>query len=128
VEISVSKAIFVSAFVIFALISGAMFAARTNPYSWQGPYLGINAGSQWSRLHNSSAKPSGIVGGVQAGYNVQFSQFVFGGETDLQWSSADDTFAPCRLGHRRGRRNCAGWELESRSRIPLRGGPGWKFL
>jgi hypothetical protein len=29
---------------------------------------------------------------AQAGYNVQYSQFVLA-ETDLQWPAADDTFA-----------------------------------
>ena len=33
------------------------------------------------------------VGGGQVGYNWQTGQFVFGGETDLQVSGADDTFA-----------------------------------
>jgi outer membrane immunogenic protein len=83
--------------VLFALTSSATIAAdyppRTSSYSWQGPYAGINAGYQSSRLANNSADPSGIAGGVQAGYNVQFGQFVFGGETDLQASSANDTFA-----------------------------------
>ena len=37
------------------------------------------------------------LGGVQAGYNVQYSQFVFGGETDLQVSGANDTFAPWKF-------------------------------
>ena len=98
------KAIFVSAFVLFALISSAAFAAddapyppRANSYSWQGPYAGVNVGYQWSKLNNSSADPSGIIGGVQAGTNVQFGQFVFGGETDLQWSNANDTFAPWKF-------------------------------
>ena len=36
----------------------------------------------------------GIAGGIQVGYNWQSGQFVFGGETDLQLSGADDTFAP----------------------------------
>jgi len=35
--------------------------------------------------------------GVQAGYNVQYSQFVFGGETDVQVSGANDTFAPWKF-------------------------------
>jgi outer membrane immunogenic protein len=99
-----SKAIFVSAFVIFAPTCSAVFAAdyasypaQTNSYRWQGPYVGVNAGYQWSRLSNSSADPSGIAGGVQAGANVQFGQFVFGGETDLQLSNANDTFAPWKF-------------------------------
>ena len=48
-------------------------------------------------VSNSPANPSGITGGVQAGYNVQYGQFVFGGETDLQVTDADDRFAPWKF-------------------------------
>jgi hypothetical protein len=34
---------------------------------------------------------------LQAGYNWQNGQFVFGGETDLQVTGADDTFAPYKF-------------------------------
>ena len=30
---------------------------------------------------------------MQAGYNWQYGRFVFGGETDLQFTDADDKFA-----------------------------------
>ncbi len=70
--------------------------ARPSGYSWQGPYVGANLGYQWG-IGNNSANPSGVAGGVQAGYNVQRSQFVFGGETDLQVSGANDTFAPWKF-------------------------------
>ncbi len=62
-------------------------------YSWVGPYLGFNLGYQWGSTTNSGARPSGLMGGIQGGYNWQIGQFVFGGETDLQVSDADDTFA-----------------------------------
>ena len=64
---------------------------------WQGPYVGANLGYQWSGINNNPASPSGIAGGVQAGYNVQYGQFVFGGETDLQVTGANDTFAPWKF-------------------------------
>ena len=41
----------------------------------------------------AASKPSGVAGGVQAGYNWQIGSFVFGGETDLQLSDADHRFA-----------------------------------
>jgi outer membrane immunogenic protein len=41
--------------------------------------------------------PSGLEGGLQAGYNWQSGQFVFGGETDIQVSGTDDTFAPWKF-------------------------------
>ena len=68
--------------------------APLNVYSWAGPYLGINAGYQWGNTTNNPTSPSGFAGGVQAGYNWQSGMFVFGAETDLQLSGADDTFAP----------------------------------
>jgi outer membrane immunogenic protein len=61
-------------------------------YYWCGPYLGVNAGVQRGELSNSTARPSGVFGGVQGGYNWQFGQWVAGWEADFQFSSADDTF------------------------------------
>lgn len=66
-------------------------------YSWMGPYLGGNIGYQWGDTSNNPTQPSGIAGGVQAGYNWQTGQFVFGGEADIQLSGADDTFAPWKF-------------------------------
>ncbi|MGB6537587.1 MAG: outer membrane protein [Xanthobacteraceae bacterium] len=63
-------------------------------YSWAGPYLGATLGYEWGSVDNNPTKPSGIVGGVEAGYNWQNGAFVFGGETDLQLSGADDTLSP----------------------------------
>src|ERR1700742_1282003 len=60
---------------------------------WQGPYLGANIGYQWGSVSNFGHEPSGVMGGIQGGYNWQSGQFVFGGETDLQMSDADDRFA-----------------------------------
>ena len=62
-------------------------------YSWNGAYVGLNLGYQWGRVDNLALNPSGPNGGLQAGYNWQTGQFVLGGETDLQLSGADDTFA-----------------------------------
>ena len=42
-------------------------------------------------------EPSGILGGVQGGYNWQSGQFVFGGEADIQITGADDTAAPFKF-------------------------------
>ena len=59
-----------------------------------GPYLGANVGYEWGSVSNNPTKPSGIAGGIEAGYNWQFGQFVTGVETDIQASAASDTFAP----------------------------------
>ena len=69
------------------------------PYArgWQGFYAGVNVGYQWGDINNNPTSPSGIAGGVQAGYNWVFNQFVIGVETDLQVSGAEDTFAPWKF-------------------------------
>ncbi|WP_439396372.1 outer membrane protein [Bradyrhizobium sp. PMVTL-01] len=68
-----------------------------NAYSWAGPYLGGNIGYEWGSVDNNPAKPSGFVGGVQAGYNFQNGAWVFGVEGDIQAAGADDTFAPWKF-------------------------------
>jgi outer membrane immunogenic protein len=67
-------------------------------YSWAGLYLGGNLGYAWGSVDNNPVKPSGFVGGVQAGYNWQPSpSWVFGVEGDLQVTGADETFAPWKF-------------------------------
>jgi outer membrane immunogenic protein len=62
--------------------------------SWAGPYLGAQLGYEWGTVSNNPTRPEGFQGGVEAGYNWQFGQFVVGGETDLNISGAQDTSAP----------------------------------
>ncbi|HEX7882466.1 MAG TPA: porin family protein, partial [Afipia sp.] len=59
--------------------------------SWIGPYIGGNLGYGWGDVSNSGAKPSGVLGGIQAGYNWQNGAWVAGIEGDLQLNSSDDT-------------------------------------
>ncbi len=66
-------------------------------YRWQGAYLGANLGYQWGSVSNNPTQPSGIAGGIQAGYNWQFGNFVLGGETDINLSAAEDVFAPWKF-------------------------------
>jgi len=68
--------------------------ATLGAYSWAGPYLGANLGYEWGAVSNNPTKPSGLEGGIEAGYNWQFGQFVTGVEGDLNVSGAEDTFAP----------------------------------
>ncbi|SDR63381.1 outer membrane immunogenic protein [Rhizobiales bacterium GAS113] len=83
------------------------------PFTWTGFYVGVNAGGAWAngnRNNNglfpfvgavpvgtfvpavasrSGGNNSGFIGGVQAGYNYQFSPgqgFVLGVETDIDWA------------------------------------------
>jgi len=66
-------------------------------YSWTGFYAGLNLGYQWGKVTSSGIDPGGIAGGGQIGYNWQTGQFVFGIETDIQASAANDTFAPYKF-------------------------------
>ncbi|MEI9803192.1 MAG: outer membrane protein [Pseudolabrys sp.] len=66
-------------------------------YNWAGAYAGLNLGYEWGKITNVNVSPSGLIGGLQGGYNWQNGQFVFGGETDLQITGADDTFAPYKF-------------------------------
>jgi outer membrane immunogenic protein len=66
-------------------------------YSWAGLYLGGNLGYAWGSVENNLTKPSGLAGGVQAGYNWQSGPLVFGAEGDIQASAASDTFAPYKF-------------------------------
>ena len=70
-----------------------------NAYSWAGPYLGGNLGYAWGSVDNNPTKPSGIAGGVQAGYNWQQpgNPWVFGIEGDIQATGAEETFAPWKF-------------------------------
>jgi outer membrane immunogenic protein len=71
--------------------------APAGVYNWSGPYAGLNIGYEWGKVTNTVGEPSGIAGGGQVGYNWQSGQFVFGAETDIQFSGADDTFAPWKF-------------------------------
>jgi len=68
-----------------------------NMYSWAGPYLGGNLGWDWGSVANNPTRPSGFVGGAQAGYNFQTGPWVFGIEGDIQGTGASDTFAPWKF-------------------------------
>ena len=72
---------------------------RFDSFSWAGPYLGGNIGYAWGSVANNPTKPSGFVGGVQAGYNWQQpgSPWVFGLEGDIQATGAEETFAPWKF-------------------------------
>lgn len=100
------KSIFGAAVLAAAMISNAATAAdlgynraaaQMTGYRWQGLYLGANLGYQWSTITNNPTSPSGFMGGLQLGYNWQTGQFVYGVETDLQLSGADDVSSPWKF-------------------------------
>jgi outer membrane immunogenic protein len=66
-------------------------------YNWFGPYIGGTLGWEWGTVSNNPTKPSGVAGGVQAGYNWQNGPWVFGAEGDIQVTGAEDTFAPWKF-------------------------------
>jgi outer membrane immunogenic protein len=105
-EVAMLKTVFAAVLAALSLVSSAALAADVMPYSgparsggyyWQGPYVGANLGYQWGSTTNDPTNPSGVAGGLQGGYNWQVGQFVFGGETDIQLSTADDVFAPWKF-------------------------------
>jgi opacity protein-like surface antigen len=70
---------------------------------WTGLYVGVHAGGAFSGENASSGfigtpvtwstNPSGVIGGLQFGYNYQFSpNWLVGAELDLSWSSASGNF------------------------------------
>jgi outer membrane immunogenic protein len=71
--------------------------APASGFNWTGGYVGANAGYEWGSVTNNNTSPSGLEGGLQGGYNWQSGQFVYGAETDIQISGADDTFAPYKF-------------------------------
>jgi len=71
--------------------------APLSSYGWVGPYLGGNLGYAWGAASNNPTRPAGFVGGIDAGYNWQAGEFVFGAEADFQLSGANDTFAPWKF-------------------------------
>jgi len=73
------------------------YAPPPSVYNWTGLYAGLNLGYEWGRVTNIGIDPAGFAGGGQLGYNWQIGQFVFGAETDIQFSGADDTFAPYKF-------------------------------
>jgi outer membrane immunogenic protein len=81
------------------------------PWSWTGFYVGANIGAVWGRdsvsddptgspvanwiglfsVGTANANSTGVIGGIQAGYNWQFSSLVVGIEGDISFSSRDHT-------------------------------------
>lgn len=64
------------------------------PYGWAGPYVGAAAGYEWGWVSNNPTQPAGPAGGIEGGYNWQSGSFVYGGEADLDVSTASATIAP----------------------------------
>lgn len=101
-------------------------------HSWSGIYVGLNLGGAFGDFSaNAKSGPltadlgsvsaSGILGGAQAGAQLQYQHFVYGVEADFQGSSQDhsDTY------------NVAGTPVTVTASMPwfatVRGRLGWAF-
>jgi outer membrane immunogenic protein len=80
-----------------SLISTASAAPRQKPvyaqaapvFTWTGFYVGVHTGwgwATWSATGSSDAHGNGVIGGVQAGYNHQFGNYVVGIEGEFSFS------------------------------------------
>jgi outer membrane immunogenic protein len=80
------------------------------PFSWTGFYLGAHVGGAFGTAGNSypatttlgDFDTSGFVGGIHAGYNYQWDQFVLGAEADFDGTSlrkreTDPAFGSLRI-------------------------------
>jgi opacity protein-like surface antigen len=71
-------------------------------YNWTGFYLGGHIGGAWSNIALTdndlgvSWKPggTGFIGGVQAGYNLQAGNFLYGIEGDFDWTTFKGATGP----------------------------------
>jgi outer membrane immunogenic protein len=74
--------------------------ATAKPFTWRGVYFGAQLAYGWGKTEHtfSGAPPSGTsntrgpLGGVYAGYNGQFSQFVLGVEGDIELADVHGSY------------------------------------
>lgn len=84
------------------------------PFSWTGFYIGGHGGGGWGdsdwdwnsvtlygkgplpgavyNRYDGGSSPSGGLGGIQAGYNLQLQNLVLGLEGSLSWASLEDSY------------------------------------
>src|SRR5262245_45708724 len=136
-----------------ALCSTVQADAYERPFAWTGLYVGVNAGYSWGRATaevevstvggpigsaSRSGDVNGWLGGGQVGYNWQSQRWVYGVETDFQWTGQDGDVSACLdlacakasyeldwFGTLRGR---VGYLLEPRALLYLTGGLAYGHL
>ena len=99
--------------VLFASVCALMFGANSyaadiippSNYDWSGFYLGAQFGYTWENedltltpnggtaYNTTHSNPNFLVGGVNAGYNWQESNFVFGVEADAEAKGLNNSYA-----------------------------------
>jgi outer membrane immunogenic protein len=104
---SLCSKLFAAVIGVVAAFDGALAADLTPapaaplPFTWNGLYLGLNAGYSGASIGNSPSDGSGSgtssvpggIGGVQLGVNYQFGSVVAGFEADFDGSMATKSFA-----------------------------------
>lgn len=82
--------------LLFLIISNAIPASAQSVSNWSGPYLGAQFGYGFGEMNSYSTnlvgtfpvphngKPTGVLGGVHAGYNLQSGYLVYGLEGDIE--------------------------------------------
>ena len=105
------RKIIIAGIAIAAMTAGPALAAPPVPmWTWTGYYVGGNLGGSWGQDRGPVALGSafsvdtkisldGVIGGIQAGYNWQVSNWVYGFEVDFQGSGQNgDASFVCRGG------------------------------
>jgi outer membrane immunogenic protein len=92
-----------SAVATGAMAADAPYARRSNdsygsysagPSNWTGGYAGIHFGFGFGNNfppYGQLSGASGVIGGVQGGYDYQIQNFVVGGAADISFSSVSKT-------------------------------------
>ena len=91
------KLLLTAGLVLAASTAHAADTTESGPTAadWNGAYIGVNAGGGFGTfkhpINNLSfdVTAGGFLGGVQAGYNWQFGQLVYGVEADFQGSTVN---------------------------------------
>jgi outer membrane immunogenic protein len=107
-------------------------AVRAPQYSWDGFYVGANAGGVFGSTTLTSSptpqpdfgalnfsqklSPSGFAGGVQLGYAMQLGQFVYGFEADFQGSRANVSMSRVGLPNEIGS-DFSGWSSSASEQL-----------
>jgi outer membrane immunogenic protein len=128
-------AILLSAQIIPAMAADVVPLDRgpiATPFNWTGIYLGADLGGAWSTIRASGLgtnDASGVVGGVYAGYNLEFaSGWLIGIEGDSSWA---DLTVPAGSGDvnwiatLRGR---IGWTPWATTMVYFTGGAAWSTV
>jgi len=124
------KSILLATTILAGLSGGACAADAvvTEPapvaasFDWTGAYIGVNAGGGFGTFKDTISfgpefdmTAGGFLGGIQAGYNWQSGQMIYGVETDFQGSTVEASlsgiFGPFTL------RNKVDWFGTLRARI-----------